>query len=773
MKTLKRKISLKVQLVYIGLFILIICAMAAVTYAGTLRQLEHQVIRSNQNVLGQISKRIDSMLQEIDLTIINFLRVPANTAYFEHDALDSPQHYLLVSSLQDQIGNILGANFNMKSVMLYSKRSGKLVTASSYTELKDTSQWSWVRDFADGKQSGKWSIDPESLDLLLLRHYPLNATAADSSGVVITRINVRSISRLFDDLQFSDSYNAYLVDRDGQVISHKDAGRMRQPLEGRGIAEALSRDKSGYVPERAAGGKQLIFYDNSSYTGWKLIYIVTGQQLGAVSSTIRYILGGLAVLMMILAAVATRFVNHRWFTPMEQLIDRLEEMAAPSPGSGAEEESGGARSYQALHNRIEQVFQGYSTAEQKLREGKPALKLQVLFDVLTGSRSKFPLAQPLLEQAGVQLYPAHYIVLTMELDNKASLTKMADLNLYLYAFCNVAEEWLEQFREGVSGAAVQTSKLQAAVILSFAEDHERNNRQTAMIFAQELKDCIEAVFKRTVCIGMGAYVAEFGDIYSSYRESMRLIDYKIVVGHNAVITAENIAAWDQQGLLQLFGTVDALLESVRQANADKAHVLLEEMFNRAARSQLTKDMMVQLCLQVALKALHAAHEGEPGNLEQPAVLPASLESCETLREMRLVLEALLARIIAQLEERRDRSRTGELSEAVLAYVTAHYIESRITVNSTAEIFRITPNYLSKIFKDHTGCNFVEYLIRLRMETACRLLLESRLKLNDIAEKVGYTNFSSFLRNFKKCCGMTPTEYRVMHGGSGTNGSAEN
>lgn len=41
-----------------------------------------------------------------------------------------------------------------------------------------------------------------------------------------------------------------------------------------------------------------------------------------------------------------------------------------------------------------------------------------------------------------------------------------------------------------------------------------------------------------------------------------------------------------------------------------------------------------------------------------------------------------------------------------------------------------------------------------MRAAGGLLLETPLKLNDIAEQVGYTNFSSFLRNFKKVYGMT-------------------
>lgn len=71
---MKRRISAKVQLMYTALFILIILMTVAISYISSIRQLERQVIGSNQNVLSQISKRVDSTLQEIDLTTINLLR---------------------------------------------------------------------------------------------------------------------------------------------------------------------------------------------------------------------------------------------------------------------------------------------------------------------------------------------------------------------------------------------------------------------------------------------------------------------------------------------------------------------------------------------------------------------------------------------------------------------------------------------------------------------------------------------------------------------------
>jgi two-component system response regulator YesN len=67
--------------------------------------------------------------------------------------------------------------------------------------------------------------------------------------------------------------------------------------------------------------------------------------------------------------------------------------------------------------------------------------------------------------------------------------------------------------------------------------------------------------------------------------------------------------------------------------------------------------------------------------------------------------------------------------------------------------------LSKIFKEFSETNFLDYLITIRMEKAKELLSDSNKKVYEIARKIGYTNTQSFIRIFKKYTGKTPNEYR--------------
>lgn len=82
--------------------------------------------------------------------------------------------------------------------------------------------------------------------------------------------------------------------------------------------------------------------------------------------------------------------------------------------------------------------------------------------------------------------------------------------------------------------------------------------------------------------------------------------------------------------------------------------------------------------------------------------------------------------------------------------------------STKELckdFDESPSTILRNFKKHTGCTIVEYKNKRRLALSAEMLLNSDLKITDIALNLQYESLSYFLRVFKKEYGMTPTQYR--------------
>lgn len=99
-----------------------------------------------------------------------------------------------------------------------------------------------------------------------------------------------------------------------------------------------------------------------------------------------------------------------------------------------------------------------------------------------------------------------------------------------------------------------------------------------------------------------------------------------------------------------------------------------------------------------------------------------------------------------------------LGSRIKDYIDRHYMEP-ITLQSMGETLRISPYYLSHVFKQMSGYSPVQYLLRRRIGEAQTLLITTELSVARIAEMVGYDSQSYFNLQFTKNVGMPPSRYR--------------
>lgn len=92
------------------------------------------------------------------------------------------------------------------------------------------------------------------------------------------------------------------------------------------------------------------------------------------------------------------------------------------------------------------------------------------------------------------------------------------------------------------------------------------------------------------------------------------------------------------------------------------------------------------------------------------------------------------------------------------YIEQNY-EHDITLQEIANYLGLNPSYFSTLYKKETGLTFSAGLRNYRVEESKKLLVNTKLKVNDISTRVGYYNTFYFCKIFKSNTGFTPTEYR--------------
>lgn len=83
----------------------------------------------------------------------------------------------------------------------------------------------------------------------------------------------------------------------------------------------------------------------------------------------------------------------------------------------------------------------------------------------------------------------------------------------------------------------------------------------------------------------------------------------------------------------------------------------------------------------------------------------------------------------------------------------------ISLNILAQKVDLSPIYISKMFKEKLGINYIDFLTECRIEKAKKLLNDPERSLKEITFEVGYHEPNYFSKVFKKMCGVSPKEYR--------------
>ena len=85
---------------------------------------------------------------------------------------------------------------------------------------------------------------------------------------------------------------------------------------------------------------------------------------------------------------------------------------------------------------------------------------------------------------------------------------------------------------------------------------------------------------------------------------------------------------------------------------------------------------------------------------------------------------------------------------------------KVTRAQLEEAFHYSGDYLYKLVKRYTGLSIQDFALQISMKKAAQLLTTSDLRINEIAEQVGFHNFTQFYRAFRAAYGVTPRRYRV-------------
>lgn len=134
--------------------------------------------------------------------------------------------------------------------------------------------------------------------------------------------------------------------------------------------------------------------------------------------------------------------------------------------------------------------------------------------------------------------------------------------------------------------------------------------------------------------------------------------------------------------------------------------------------------------------------------------------CQYLNDVQELLRQTLSHLKEAVSERIGATTAAK----IMKFIHLHYADEDLSVTGIGSEMQMTASHLIAIFKETTGTTIKQYLMEYRVEKAKELLIDNpRLKVFDVASRVGYKDGENFAKIFRKFAGMTPSEYRERYG----------
>ena len=493
------------------------------------------------------------------------------------------------------------------------------------------------------------------------------------------------------------------------------------------------RTKTSHIS--IAGGDYILTCQKSPANGWSYYVVTDSRQFmqKVYSSRIFFITA--LLLLALIGSVSVFLIALRNYMPLRELADSIN---IGQHTSAQEETTDEIKCISQYISSLSKQNQNYEI-RQAIRD--------ILFDRSTNPPEAT--AKRLLIDSGIFSGIRYYRVLLFFSDS-ADACYQNHLN-YSDIFERLAA------RSGISQ--------------SFCFEHADNRSFPILLCYTDdesspcVYDFIDSVNKilgsqMTFTVGIGSAYPSVLDGNKSMHQASAAIYYRVIRGKNSIIDYSEIQT-TRRHYVYPFECEQNLTSAIKQAKSSDIKPIMLEIVSYIKSNASNPDDARRICIGLAYAVVHTLEEIQIDintfDSDENYLYPEPYEPVEQFASR---VSNLCERVCDYLNQHKE-SRYEELAQRAKRYIKDNFADYTLSLNSIADHCNISASYLSRFFKTQYEESVAQFIDRLRMECAKRLLSETNLNLREITTKSGYGSETNFIRKFKKKEGVTPMQYREV------------
>ncbi|MDR6554825.1 response regulator [Paenibacillus qinlingensis] len=402
------------------------------------------------------------------------------------------------------------------------------------------------------------------------------------------------------------------------------------------------------------------------------------------------------------------------------------------------------------------IASAYVELEKQHSDSMPSLRSKLIGDLITGTAD-------MQEQVKKLEIPySRYVVQIVRITDETGQTGVASaIKLKQQMQLRLTEQAhkLTAKRDFYVIESLRNSDLLFVCLFPKVMSH-REYRMKLQNFCNEFIDVAKMKEQVSCHLAVSSVYKSLHELPNAFREASSIMDWSFFRMEESVLFPEHSEQEKELGKFSIIQDLEQFNQMLEDKSSEDVMAYLERFLKQiTAYSEgnilVVKGLLSEVCLAVARYYFRVTGD-EFGLGKSVDQILEDVYRLTSMKEASTYLTTFIGTVKKKLEG--GEKVYSLVVKKVIDYINSH-IGDPINLTSTAEHFGLSSSYLSRLLRTETGINFVDLVSKSRIETAKRLLMDPKNKVNEVGEMVGYKEYAYFYQVFKRLEGQSPKEYK--------------
>ncbi len=588
----------------------------------------------------------------------------------------------------------------------------------------------WVRDIVPPELSSGKFLMSQSGTLQYVQPLKTGTISGGGSGAAVFVVSGKKLESYFSSMGEYGDYALYITDSRGTLLykSDRDVDRVTDFSH---MADPFPENRDSNMIHRV-----------SNTNGWNYYLVFSSGGIYEKLALV-YAIGLLAGVLTIFSAMMLALHRSvRIGKPIDEVFSRID---VPNG------EDLGRRDSEKFSAIVSGVLDSNALLREEMEKSKPMRRKMFLHDLLSLDVVSPREIRLMAENVGVNIDYDCFCIASVDFYvnndfNEIDEQTLGDIKVIEQALLARMEKWVGEnvwcYQRNYHSRLFIFGGIRSGAVLELAE---------------ELRTWLEDVFNLESNWGVSQNCADILNLWRCCEEAETACGRCSIRDHILCYSAQ---MEDRKSIYFTARAEERIVGSVRsgddQAVRDLLNLIFEENFENRT---ITRANLLKLNEKLTdlLISLETEGDGTPERLIRVREIAGDPERFSAEDYRQAVTEAFVGQCSAVSQEKNFQK--SKLVNSIKEYILANWQNADLGLSMVGRIFQLSEGYVSTVFKEQTGVNFVSYVENVRMEHACELLRTTQMSVDEIGAAVGYNSVQSFRRAFKRVYNESPNDYR--------------